>query len=168
MKKNKVTRLAVLGLLTTVALILSYVEALLPPIWAAVPGIKIGLPNIIIVLLLYKSGFRTAVTVSLIRVCLVALLFGSTMTFAYSVVGAALSLTLMALFKRLNLFSPVGVSVVGGITHNLGQILVAIALFNTVQIGYYMIVLAVTGTIAGVFIGLAGSFMLKRLERFHW
>lgn len=168
MKKNKVTRLAVLGLLTTVALILSYVEALLPPIWAAVPGIKIGLPNIIIVLLLYKSGFRTAVTVSLIRVCLVALLFGSTMTFAYSVAGAALSLTLMALFKRLNLFSPVGVSVVGGVTHNLGQILVAIALFNTVQIGYYMIVLAVTGTIAGVFIGLAGSFMLKRLERFHW
>ncbi|MBQ4333553.1 MAG: Gx transporter family protein [Clostridia bacterium] len=167
MKKEKITRMAVLGLLTTMALILSYVESLLPPIWAAVPGIKIGLPNIIIILLLYKSGYKAAATVSFIRVFLVALLFGSMMTFAYSLAGAVLSLTLMALCKRFNLFSPVGVSIVGGVTHNLGQILVAIALFDTVQLGYYMIVLAVTGTVAGVFIGLAGSLLLRRLEKFN-
>lgn len=165
MKKEKITRMAVLGLLTTMALILSYVESLLPPIWAAVPGIKIGLPNIIVILLLYKSGYKAAATVSFIRVFLVALLFGSMMTFAYSLAGAVLSLTLMALCKRFNLFSPVGVSIVGGVTHNLGQILVAIALFDTVQLGYYMIVLAVTGTVAGVFIGLAGSLLLRRLEK---
>lgn len=166
MKKDKITRMAVLGLLTTMALILSYVESLLPPIWAAVPGIKIGLPNIIIILLLYKSGYKAAATVSFIRVFLVALLFGSMMTFAYSLAGAVLSLTLMALCKRFDVFSTVGVSIVGGVTHNLGQILVAIALFDTVQLGYYMIVLAVTGTVAGVFIGLTGSFLLKRLEKF--
>ncbi|MBR5524654.1 MAG: Gx transporter family protein [Clostridia bacterium] len=160
--------MTVLGLLTTVALVLSYVESLLPPIWAAVPGIKLGLPNVIIILLLYKSGLKEAVIVSFVRVLLVALLFGSTMTLAYSIAGAALSLSLMALCKRFGIFSTVGVSIVGGVTHNLGQILVAIALFDTVQLGYYMIVLAVTGTVAGVFIGLAGTLLLRRLERFTW
>ena len=168
MKRDKITRMTVLGLLTTVALVLSYVESLLPPIWAAVPGIKLGLPNVIIMLMLYKTGLKETITVSFIRVLLVTLLFGSTMTLAYSIAGAALSLTLMALCKRFGIFSTVGVSIVGGVAHNLGQILVAIALFDTVQLGYYMIVLAVTGTVAGVFIGLAGTLLLRRLERFTW
>ena len=168
MKRDKITHMTVLGLLTTVALILSYVESLLPPLWAAVPGIKLGLPNIIIILLLYKSGLKETITVSLVRVLLVALLFGSTMTLAYSIAGAALSLTAMALCKRFRIFSTVGVSIVGGVTHNVGQILVAIALFDTVQLGYYMIVLAMTGTVAGIFIGLAGALLLRRLDRFSW
>ena len=168
MKREKITRMAVLGLLTTVALILSYVESLLPPLWAAVPGIKVGLPNIIIILLLYRNGLKEAATVSLIRVLLVALLFGSTMTLAYSLAGAILSLSLMALCKRLQLLSAVGVSIVGGVSHNLGQILVAIALFDTVQLGYYMIILAVTGTVAGIFIGLAATLLLRRMEKMRW
>lgn len=168
MKNKKISSVAQLGLFTSVALILSYVESLLPPIWAAVPGIKIGLPNIIIIIILYKAGFKAAAAVSFIRVSIVALLFGSIMTLAYSLAGAALSLCLMALMKRFNVFSTVGVSIVGGVTHNLGQILVAIALFDTVQIGYYMIVLAFTGTVAGVFIGLAGTVLLKRLNRFNF
>ncbi len=166
MKKNQVTKLAFLGVFTALALVLSYVESQLPPIWTAVPGIKIGLPNIIIIILLYKLGVKEAVTVSLIRVLFSSfLLFGSGMMLIYSVVGACLSLTLMTICKKLNLFSTVGVSIVGGISHNLGQILVAIALFDTAQLGYYMIVLAVTGTVAGVFIGIAGSLLLKRLEK---
>lgn len=166
MKKNKVTRLAMLGVFTAVALVLSYVESLLPPIWTAVPGIKMGLPNIIIIILLYKLGVKEAALVSLIRVLFSSfLLFGSGMMLIYSVVGATLSLVLMAICKKLNIFSTVGVSVVGGISHNLGQILVAIALFDTTQLGYYMIVLSVTGTIAGVFIGVAGALLLKRLEK---
>lgn len=166
MKKERITRLAVLGVLTAVALVLSYVESLLPPIWTAVPGIKMGLPNIITIILLYKLGVKEAAMVSLIRVLFSSfLLFGSGMMLMYSVVGAALSLTLMAICKKLNLFSTVGVSIMGGISHNLGQILVAIALFDTTQLGYYMIVLAVTGTVAGVFIGIAGSVLLKRLEK---
>ena len=166
MKKNKVTRLAMLGVFTAVALVLSYVESLLPPLWTAVPGIKMGLPNIIIIILLYKLGVKEAALVSLIRVLFSSfLLFGSGMMLIYSVVGATLSLVLMAICKKLNIFSTVGVSVVGGISHNLGQILVAIALFDTTQLGYYMIVLSITGTIAGVFIGVAGALLLKRLEK---
>mgnify|MGYP003302700250 FL=1 len=166
MKKNKVTRLAMLGVFTAVALVLSYVESLLPPIWTAVPGIKMGLPNIIIIILLYKLGIKEAALVSLIRVLFSSfLLFGSGMMLIYSVVGATLSLVLMAICKKLNIFSTVGVSVVGGISHNLGQILVAIALFDTTQLGYYMIVLSITGTIAGVFIGVTGALLLKRLEK---
>jgi heptaprenyl diphosphate synthase len=166
MKKNQVTKLAFLGVFTALALVLSYVESQLPPIWTAVPGIKIGLPNIIIIILLYKMGVKEATTVSLIRVLFSSfLLFGSGMMLIYSVVGATLSLVLMTICKKLNLFSTVGVSIVGGISHNLGQILVAIALFETAQLGYYMIVLAITGTVAGVFIGIAGSLLLKRLEK---
>lgn len=165
MKKERVTRLALLGVLTAVALVLSYAESLLPPIWTAVPGIKMGLPNIIIIILLYKLGVKEAALVSFIRVLFSSfLLFGSGMTLMYSVAGAALSLAIMAICKKLNIFSTVGVSIVGGISHNLGQILVAIALFDTMQLSYYMIVLAVTGTVAGVVIGIVSALLLKRLD----
>lgn len=164
--RNKTKKVAFLGVLTSVALVLSYIEAILPPIWAAVPGIKMGFPNIVIIFLLYRFGVKEAATVSLIRLFIVALLFGNVMTLAYSFAGAALSLLLMALCKKSDKLSVVGTSIVGGVAHNLGQILVAIVLFDTVQIGYYMAVLAVTGTIAGVFIGLAGALLLKRLEKY--
>ncbi|MBO5944437.1 MAG: Gx transporter family protein [Clostridia bacterium] len=163
--KKHIRKTAVLSILTTVALVLSYVEAILPPIWAAVPGIKIGLPNIIIIFILYKTGLKDAITVSVIRLFLVALLFGNAMTLLYSAAGAILSIALMTLCKKINLFSMVGVSIVGGVAHNLGQILVAMAIFETSQIGYYMLVLAVTGTIAGVFVGIAASIILKRFEK---
>lgn len=163
--RNKTRRIALLGVLTSVALVLSYLESMLPPISTAVPGIKMGLPNIIIIFLLYKFGLKEAVTVSLIRVFIVALLFGNVMTLAYSVAGAVLSLGLMTLFKKLDFFSQVGVSIIGGISHNLGQILVAIFLFDTIQIGYYMIILSITGTIAGVVIGIISSILVKNLEK---
>ena len=162
---SKAKRTAFLGVLTSVALVLSYVESVLPPLWSAVPGIKIGLPNIIIIFLLYRFGIKEAAVVSGLRIFIVALLFGNVMTLAYSVAGAVLSLVLMAISKHFNLFSVTGVSVVGGVAHNLGQILVAIFLLNSVQLGYYMAVLAVTGTVAGVFTGIAGSLLLKRFEK---
>ncbi len=163
---NKAKKVAFLGVLTSVALVLSYLESILPPIWAAVPGIKVGLPNIVIIFLMYRFGVKEAAIVSFIRIFIVALLFGNVMTLAYSCAGAILSIVLMAICKKINAFSVVGTSIVGGVAHNAGQILVAIFLFDTVQIGYYMIVLAITGTIAGVFIGLAGAFLLKRLSKF--
>jgi len=163
--RKQTRKIALLGVLTSVASVLSYLEAMLPPISTAVPGIKMGLPNIIIIFLLYKFGLKEAIIVSLIRVFIVSLLFGNVMTLAYSVAGAVLSLALMTLFKKLNLFSAIGVSIIGGISHNLGQILVAIFLFDTIQIGYYMIVLAITGTIAGVLIGIISSILVKKLEK---
>ncbi len=161
---NRVKKVAYMGLMAALALILSYVESLFPPIFAAVPGIKVGLPNIVIIFVLYRFGFKEAAAVSLVRLTAVALLFGSVITLAYSLAGAVLSLTLMALCKRFNIFTTVGVSVVGGVSHNLGQIIVAMLIMETAQIGYYMIVLAVTGTLAGVFIGLAGSLLLKYMK----
>lgn len=164
--KNKTKKVVFLGVLTSVALVLSYLEAILPPIMAAIPGIKMGLPNIVMLFLLYRFGVKESAMVSLVRLFIVALLFGNVMTLAYSFAGAALSLLLMAICKKTNIFSVVGTSVVGGVAHNLGQILVAIVLLDTVQLGYYMVVLAITGTIAGVFVGLAGALILKRLEKY--
>ena len=164
--RSKTKKVALLGILTSVALILSYIEAILPPIWSAVPGIKMGFPNIVIVFILYRFGVKEAAIVSFIRIFIVALLFGNVMTLAYSCAGAFLSIVLMAIFKKIDVFSVVGTSIIGGVAHNLGQIVVAIFLFDTVQIGYYMAVLAITGTIAGVFIGIAGAFLLKRLEKY--
>lgn len=158
-------KVALLGVLTSVALVLSYLESILPPIWAAVPGIKVGLPNVVIIFLLYRYGAKEAAIVSFIRIFIVSLLFGNVMSMAYSFAGAFLSIVLMAICKKIKVFSTVGTSIVGGVAHNAGQILVAIFLFDTVQIGYYMIILAITGTIAGVFVGIAGALLLKKLNK---
>ena len=156
-------RIAFLGLCTAVALIFAYVESLLPPLIASVPGIKLGLPNIAIIFILYRFGLWDAAAVSFVRIVIVALLFGNPMTFAYSAAGAVLSLLVMALLRRMNFLSVIGVSVAGGVCHNVGQILMAMLLLGTAELGYYMIVLAVTGTIAGIFVGLCGGFAVKRI-----
>lgn len=164
MKKNRIKKIVFLGLCTAVALILSYVEALLPPLWAAVPGIKMGLPNIMILFMLYRFSLKEAAAVSLVRLLLVALLFGNAMSLIYSFCGAALSLLVMALLKKSDRFSEIGVSIAGGVFHNLGQILAAMVLLETAEIGYYMIALAISGTIAGILVGLAASFVLKYMK----
>ncbi len=163
--KTQDKKTAVLGVLTTVALVLSYVEAILPPIYSAVPGIKMGLPNIIIIFMLYKFSIKETAVVSLFRVVIVTMLFGNFMMLAYSLAGAGLSLLIMVVLKKTDRFSTVGVSIAGGVFHNLGQVLVAMLLLDSAQIGYYMLVLAITGTIAGGFIGLAGAYLLKRTEK---
>ncbi len=160
----KAKRIAFVGVMASLALVLAYVEFLIPPLFSAFPGIKMGLPNIVIIFTLYKLGTKEAVCVSFIRLVCSALLFGSILTFAYSLAGAVLSLTLMALLKRFNSFSPVGVSVVGGICHNIGQTLVAICLLGRIEIGYYLAVLLISGTVAGALVGLAGSLLLKLMK----
>ena len=156
-------KIAFLGLFTAIALVLAYVEVLLPPLFTAVPGIKLGLPNIAIIFILYRMGVKEAAAVSFVRIVAVSLLFGNPMTFAYSMAGGALSLGAMALLRKLDFFSTVGVSVSGGVLHNVGQILMAMLLLDTAELGYYLIVLAVTGTVSGIFIGLCGNFAVKRI-----
>ena len=165
--RNAPRKVALLGLCASVAMILSYVEALLPPLFTAIPGIKLGLPNIVVIFVLYSFGVTEAITVSLVRVFAVALLFGNPVSLAYSVSGAALSLLGMALLKKTGLFSEVGVSMAGGILHNVGQILLAMFLLGTAELGYYLIILAVTGTVSGVFIGLCGAFATKHIKFRH-
>ena len=102
---------------------------------------------------------------SVTRILLAAILFGNVMTLSYSLAGAGLSLALMILLKKTDVFSAVGVSIAGGVAHNLGQIIVAILVMETIQIGYYMIVLALTGTFAGILVGIAGTLMLKYIPK---
>ena len=122
-----------------------------------------GLPNIIIVFLLYKRGPVSAIVVSLLRTILVTILFGNAMAFMYSLAGSILSLAVMILLRKLNFLSTVGVSVAGAVAHNIGQTLMAMILLDTSQIAYYMVVLTISGTIAGVFIGICGFLLIKRI-----
>ena len=101
--KNKNKTVAFLGLCTSLALILAYVEIILGPLFPAIPGIKMGLPNIVIVFLLYRKGIVSAVCVSFVRIVLVSILFGNAMSFLYSLAGAALSLVVMILLQKLNI-----------------------------------------------------------------
>ena len=162
-KKNKTV--AFLGLCTALALILAYVEVLIQPLVPSIPGIKMGLPNIIIVFLLYRHGAVSSIWVSLLRIILVNMLFGNAMMLLYSLAGGVLSLVVMILLKKLNVMSVVGVSVAGGVTHNIGQILMAMLLLETLELGYYLVVLTVTGTVAGILIGLCGSVMIKKIPQ---
>ena len=159
--KIQTKKITVLALFSAMAIIFSYIEAILPPIWSAIPGIKVGLANIVTVTLLYKFSIKEASIVAFIRIIIIALLFGNAMTLIYSIAGFVLSVAIMDILKRTNLFSTVGVSIAGGVFHNLGQIIVAMLLLQTKEIGYYMIVLAITGTVAGILIGIASNLMLK-------
>lgn len=162
-RNTKSKKIAFIGLCSALALLLSYVEVLLPPLFVAVPGIKVGLPNIAIIYMLYCLGPKSAFLVSFVRLIINAMLFGNAMTLSYSVAGAVLSLTVMIILKKLDILSTVGVSIAGGICHNLGQVLVAMLLLDTAEIAYYMIVLTFTGIISGTVIGLAGYFLINRI-----
>ena len=163
-QRHLIKRLAYLGVCTSIALVLAWVESLIPPLYAAIPGIKLGLPNIAILFILYRYSVWDAAAVSFVRIVIVALLFGNPMTFAYSLAGAALSLLGMALLKRVRFFSTVGVSVVGAVLYNVGQVLAAVILLETTMLWYYLIVLLLTGTASGIFVGLCGGFAVKRFH----
>ncbi len=159
----KSRKLAFLGLSVALALILSFVESQIP-VFTVVPGMKLGLPNLVMVFLLYRIGWKETAAVSLVRVLLVSLLFGNAQSLVFSLAGAALSLAGMALLKKSRLFSPVAVSVTGGVLHNIGQIIAACLWTGTAQIAYYLPVLLLSGIAAGILIGLLSGLLLKRLS----
>jgi len=163
----KTKRIALLGISVALAMVLSFVESLIPA-FVAIPGIKVGLPNIVIVFLLYSLGWQYAAAVSLVRVVLVSILFGNVQIMLFSLAGAALSLLGMALLKKTKLFSSVAVSVVGGVLHNIGQIAVAVLWTQTPQVVLYLPILLITGTVAGVVIGLVAGLLTKRLEKYNF
>ena len=162
--KHSARTVATLGLCTAIAMVLAWLESQLPPLAVAVPGIKLGLPNIAIIFILYRFGWKEAAGVSFVRIVAVSLLFGNVPTLLYRLAGGFLSLLGMTLLKKTNLLSTVGVSVAGGVLHNVGQILMAMLIMSTAGLGYYLIVLCVTGIISGVFVGLCGSFAVKRIR----
>ena len=159
----KTKKIAVLALAIALAMILSFVESQTPA-FVAIPGVKIGLANIAVVFVLYKLGWKEAVLISLVRVVMVSMLFGTLVSLFYSVAGAVLSLTGMVLLKKTGLFSTVAVSVTGGVLHNVGQILMACLLLETNVIVYYLPFLILSGVIAGVVIGVVAAIMVNRVQ----
>lgn len=165
MKKLDTKKLVTLSALIAVAMILSYIESLIPT-FVAVPGVKMGLSNIATVFTLYALGWPYAIIVSIIRVLLSALLFGNVTSLIYSLAGATLALASMILLKKLDKFSSVGVSVVGGLFHNVGQITAACLVMETTAISLYLIPLTISGTIAGVVIGLIAGNLVNRIKKY--
>ena len=164
----KTSKMTFLGLFTALAMILSFVETLFPPISTVLPGIKMGLPNIAIMFILYRIGWKEAFAVSVVRVLLVSLLFGNVQTMWFSLAGAILSLIVMILIKQFTSFSHPSISVVGGIFHNIGQILVACLITKTPQITYYLPVLIISGSAAGILVGLVAGMLEKRVPKFKF
>ena len=156
-------KIARMGLLVALSMILSYVESLIPA-FVAVPGVKVGLANIVVIFALYTLGPIEALIVSLLRVILSSFLFGSVLSLLYSLSGALLSLGGMILMKKLKIFSTTVVSVTGGVLHNVGQILVACLVLETDVLLYYLPVLILSGVVTGAVIGIIASLVIKRLE----
>ena len=161
--KGKAYRITLLGIATAAAMVLSYVETLIP-VPFAVPGVKLGLANLAALFILMKLGWKEAAAVSILRVILSGLLFGNAASLAYSAAGAALSMLTMALLKATDRFSPVGISVAGAVFHNIGQVLMAIVLTGTEQIAWWLPPLAVSGVITGLVIGAVGALLVRKIE----
>lgn len=155
-------RVAYFGVFVALALIFSYVESLIP-FHIGIPGVKLGLANLIVVIALYKSDVKTALLLSVVRVLLSGFLFGNLASILYSLAGGLLSLAVMALLKRREGFSVIGVSVAGGVFHNVGQLIVAAIVVQTYSIAGYFPVLLVAGVLTGFVIGVVASEMIRRL-----
>lgn len=158
--KNKV---AVFGVFTSLALILSYVELLIP-INFGIPGMKLGLANLLVVILLYKGCPRDALLLSVIRILLSGLIFGNMFSIFYSLGGGLLSLAVMVFLKKTGQFTVAGISIGGGASHNVGQLLVAMFVVQTYQVGYYLPVLLIAGVITGAVIGILSAEVLKHTQ----
>lgn len=162
--KNTGRKVAVYGVLVATALILSYLESLIPAFFA-VPGMKLGLTNLVVLVALYLINWQSAAVINVVRVILVGILFGNIYSLAYSLAGALLSGIGMILLKKSGLFKMVTVSIAGGVLHNIGQILVAVLVLHTVSVAWYVLILWVSGIVAGAVIGIIGALLCRRLEK---
>ena len=160
MRTKKITQM---GLLLATALVLSYLESLLPVV-IAVPGVKIGLANIITMLLLYQYGGRRAFLFMVVRVVLSGFLFSGMAGIVYSLAGGICCIVVMELIRKIPYCSILGVSMAGAVSHNFGQILVAWLVMANSHILYYFPVLCISGLITGILIGLLSDILWKRLK----
>ena len=156
-------KISAIAVFTSLALIFGYIEAVIPFNFG-IPGVKLGLANIVTVTALYYFGVKEAVGISLIRVLLIGLLFGNAMSLIYSLSGAAFSLAVMILCKKLKL-STIGVSAMGGVFHNIGQLIAAAVMLNTSALLYYYPVLFISGLVTGIVIGVVSDQIIKRIRK---
>ena len=156
-------KVAVYGMMVALAFLLSYVETLIPFSFA-IPGIKLGLANLVVVTALYCLGEKGAFVISIVRIVLTGLTFTSLSVMLYSLGGGFLSFLCMVLAKRFTSLGITGVSVLGGVTHNLGQLLIAALVVHTGSLMYYFPALLAAGTVAGALIGILGGLVTERLR----
>ena len=161
------SKVAYFGVFTTLALIFSYVETLIP-IQFGIPGVKLGLANLIIVIALYRMKLSESYLLSIVRVLLAGFIFGNYFSIIYSLAGGLLSLTVMALLRKKGGFSVIGVSIAGGVFHNIGQLIIASVIVETFSVMYYVPVLLIAGLVTGLLIGIASDGMLKRLANLEF
>ena len=153
---------AYLGVFAAVAIIFGYVESLFP-FFAGIPGIKLGLANLAVLYILEKYTWKEAALVSAVRIVVIGFLFGNMFSILYSLAGAALSLAVMTLMKKRSGFSILGVSVSGGVSHNIGQLIVAALIVVNAAFLYYAPILIISGVITGLLIGLLTREVAKRI-----
>ena len=156
-------RVALSGLLIAMMLVLGYVESLLPTV-SGIPGIKLGLSNGVLIFAVYMLDVPTAWILMVFKVLLSGLLFGGVNTILYAMAGGVLSMLMMTLLSRARGIHPVTVSAAGGVMHNVGQVIVAMLLFHTNQLLYYMAVLAAVGMACGALTGVCASTVMKHLK----
>ena len=161
--RNNTKKLTMLALSVSFALILSFIESRIPA-FVAIPGIKVGLANIAVIFVLYKLGIKEAIAVSAVRVILVSMLFGHPISLIYSITGATLSLTAMILLKKFTPLSEITISISGGILHNIGQICAASVMMGTNVVTYYLPFLLISGTVAGVVVGIASGLLISKIK----
>lgn len=157
-------RITEFGFLLSVSLVLAYLESLLP-VMVAVPGVKLGLANIVILLVLYRNGFKNAFFLMSLRVVMAGFLFSGLAGILYSFAGGLLSILVMQLAKRCSFFSTIGVSVSGAIFHNAGQIIVAMLIMENTHILYYFPVLCVTGIVTGFLTGYLSYILFSQYNK---
>ena len=165
-KHSPAARVARVAVLVSVALVLAYVERLVPaPV--PVPGIKLGLANLSALVALYLFGWREALTVSVLRVLLGGAMFGSGFSMVYALCGAACAFAAMALAKGFFGLHVVTVSAIGGLVHNLAQMAVAALVVQTAELFYYLPMLILSGVITGTLMGTMAAILIARLEKLH-
>ncbi|CUH92564.1 Gx transporter family protein [Herbinix luporum] len=158
-------KIASYGLFIALAFIFSYIESLIPMPFA-LPGMKLGLANLVIIVALYGIGVKEAFVLSMVRILLVGFTFRDPSTLIFSFAGGILSWLLMTVSVKFKLFSMVGVSILGGIAHNIGQIIVAMIYVNNPSLIYYLPLLMISGLVSGALIGILAALVIKRLKKF--
>lgn len=157
-------KVAYFGVFTALALIFSYIESLIP-INFSIPGAKLGLANLMVVIVLYKMGAKEAYMLSMVRIVLSGFLFGNLFGILYSLAGGILSLSVMTLLKKTDQFSIIGISMVGAVFHNLGQLIIAGIVVESTNVIYYMPALLIVGLVTGFIIGIISAETIKRLRK---
>ena len=163
MIRDNTKKIATLGVIAAFGAILSYIEAIIS-FGIFIPGVKLGLANIAVIIALYIYGYKDAIIINLVRIIVVGLIFGNLFSISFSIAGALISYVIMALLKRIDIFSPIGVSVAGGVAHNVGQLLIAALVIESYSVINYMPILIFAGIICGLIIGIVSNVVIRYLS----